>query len=73
MSRSQVADGGNGLQPWRVAAIIWNKQLRTADKRWSSSLMVGVGLRNPHQNKEMLYRHCFSTLSLGRARKARWD
>jgi hypothetical protein len=32
MVRSQVADGGNTLQVWRVAANILNKQSRTADK-----------------------------------------
>jgi hypothetical protein len=36
MARSQVADGGDGLQIWRVAANILNKQSRTADKGWSS-------------------------------------
>jgi hypothetical protein len=37
MARPQVADEGDGLQIWRVAANILNKQLRTADKGWSSS------------------------------------
>jgi hypothetical protein len=33
MARPQVADGGDGLQIWRVAAnILLNKQSRTADK-----------------------------------------
>jgi hypothetical protein len=32
MSRPQVADGGDGLQIWRVAVNILNKQSRTADK-----------------------------------------
>ena len=31
---------------WRVAAIILNKQLRTADKGWSFSLVVGRGAKN---------------------------
>jgi hypothetical protein len=43
MARPQVADGGDGLQIWRVAANILNKQSRTADKVWSSSLGVGRG------------------------------
>jgi hypothetical protein len=38
MERPQVADGGDGLQIWRVPANILNKQSRTADKGWSSSL-----------------------------------
>jgi hypothetical protein len=32
---------------WRVAANILNRQLRTADKWWSSSLGVGRGADNP--------------------------
>jgi hypothetical protein len=31
MARPQGADGGDGLQTWRVAANILNKQSRTAD------------------------------------------
>jgi hypothetical protein len=38
---SQVADGGNTLQVWRVAVNIPNKQSQTADKEWSSSMGVG--------------------------------
>jgi hypothetical protein len=33
IARPQVADEGDGLHIWRVAANILNKQLRTADKR----------------------------------------
>jgi hypothetical protein len=47
MARPQVADGGDGLQIWRVAANILNKQSRTADGGWSSSLGVGRGANNP--------------------------
>jgi hypothetical protein len=43
MARPQVADGGEGLHIWRVAANILNKQSRTADKGWPSSLGVGRG------------------------------
>jgi hypothetical protein len=46
MARPQVADGGDGLQIWRVAANISNKQSRTADKGWSFSLGVGRGANN---------------------------
>jgi hypothetical protein len=49
VARPQVADGGDALQVWRVAANIWNKQSRTADKGWSSSL--GVELTAPHRKK----------------------
>jgi hypothetical protein len=46
MTRPQVADGGNGLQIWRVAANLLNKQSGTAGKGWSSSLGVGGGANN---------------------------
>jgi len=36
--RRRVVDGGDGLQIWKGAVNILNNQLRTADKRWSSSL-----------------------------------
>jgi hypothetical protein len=35
------SDGGDGLQTWKVAANVVNKQSRTADKGWSPSLRVG--------------------------------
>jgi hypothetical protein len=43
MARPQVAVGGDGLQIWRVAANILNKQSGRADNGWSSSLGVGRG------------------------------
>jgi hypothetical protein len=46
MARPQVADGGYSLQFWRVAANILNKQSRTVDKGWSSTLGVGRGANN---------------------------
>jgi hypothetical protein len=55
MARPQVADGGEGLQIWRVAANILNKQSRTADKGWPSSLGVGLGRTTPHRKKETRY------------------
>jgi hypothetical protein len=42
----RVADGGEGLQIWRVAANILNKQSRTPDKGWPSGLGVGRGANN---------------------------
>jgi hypothetical protein len=55
MARSEVADEGDGLHIWRVAANILNTQLRTVDKRWSSSLGVGRGVNNSSmQNISML-------------------
>jgi hypothetical protein len=43
MVHPQVADGGDGLQIWRVAVNILNKQSCTADRGWSSSLGFGRG------------------------------
>jgi hypothetical protein len=36
-------DGGDGLQIWRVAANILNKQSQTANKGWSCGLGGGPG------------------------------
>jgi hypothetical protein len=43
MARPQVTDVGDGLQIWKLAANILNKQSQTSDKGWSSSLGVGRG------------------------------
>jgi len=43
MARPPVAEGGDGLQVWRVAATVLNKQSLTADKGWYSSLPVVRG------------------------------
>jgi hypothetical protein len=51
----QVADGGDGLQIWRVDTNILNKQSRRADKGWSSSLEVGRGANNSSQKKISCY------------------
>jgi hypothetical protein len=48
---SDIRYGGDGLQIWRVAANILNKQSQTANKGWSYSLGVGVGLTTPHREK----------------------
>jgi hypothetical protein len=39
----------DGLQLWRVAANILNKQPGTNNKGWLSSLGVGRGANNPSQ------------------------
>jgi hypothetical protein len=57
--RPQVADRGDGLQMWRAAANIMNKQSRTADSGWSSSLGVGRGANNPPPIKLNV---CYETL-----------
>jgi hypothetical protein len=49
MARPRVVDGRDGLQYWRLAANILNKQPQTNDKGRSSSL--GVGLTTPHRKK----------------------
>jgi hypothetical protein len=41
------ADRGDGLQIWRVAANMLNKQSLTAESGWSSRLGVGLGANNP--------------------------
>jgi hypothetical protein len=46
MARPQVADGGTA-SVWRVAVNKLNKQPRTADEGWSSSLEVGRRANNP--------------------------
>jgi hypothetical protein len=46
MVRPHVADGGDALQVWRVAANILNKQSRWANKGWSSSFGVERGANN---------------------------
>jgi hypothetical protein len=46
MAHPKVADGGDALQLCTVAVNILNKQSRTADKAWSSSLGVGRGANN---------------------------
>jgi hypothetical protein len=45
----QVADGGEGLQVWRVDGNVMNNQLQIADNGWSSRLeVVWGGLTAPH-------------------------
>jgi hypothetical protein len=66
MARPQVADGGDGLQMWRVAANILNKQSRTADMAWSSSLGVGRGLTTPTVKPFNLLRIVTKSLGPGR-------
>jgi hypothetical protein len=47
MARPQVAERGDGLQIWRVAVNMLNKQSRTAGSGWSSSLGIWQGTNNP--------------------------
>jgi hypothetical protein len=41
MARPRDADGGDGLQMWRIAAKILNKQALTAEKGCSRCLGAG--------------------------------
>jgi hypothetical protein len=54
MACPQVADGGDSLQIWRVAANILNKQSRTSNKGWSSILGVGRGANSSVTTKNKL-------------------
>jgi hypothetical protein len=56
----------DGLQLWRVAADVLNKQPRIKDKGWSSSLRFGLGANNtsPQKINLLLKRH--RSLGLGR-------
>jgi hypothetical protein len=47
MARPQVAERGEGLQIWRVAANILNKQLRTADRGDPPTWGLGRGITTP--------------------------
>jgi hypothetical protein len=53
LGKSSGCGWRNGLQLWRVAANIVNKQPRTNDMGWSSSLEVG--LTTLHRKKLILY------------------
>jgi hypothetical protein len=67
MARPRVVDRGDGLQIWRVAANILNKQSRTADSVWSSSLGVGRGLTAPSP-----YNSIFVTIHYAEPRVMNW-
>jgi hypothetical protein len=45
-ARPQVADGGDALQVWREVTNTLNKQSRTDEKGWFSSLGVGREANN---------------------------
>jgi len=49
--RPQVADGGDGLQIWKVDANKLNKQSRTAEKGGSPAWGLGEGPKTPHRKK----------------------
>jgi hypothetical protein len=47
------ASGEDGLQIWRVAANILNKQSRTADKGWCSSFLAW-GYTTAHRKNKLV-------------------
>jgi hypothetical protein len=53
MARPQVADGGDGLQIWRIAANtnILNKHRGQPPRGSPPALGLGVGLTTPHLKK----------------------
>jgi hypothetical protein len=53
MARPQVADGGDGLQIWRVAADILNQQLRSADQSRPAAWGLGVDLTTHPKKKNI--------------------
>jgi hypothetical protein len=65
MARPRVADRGDGLQIWMVAANKLNKQSRTAESGWSSSLGVG-GLTTLPRKTQYLLRITTHSLGTGR-------
>jgi hypothetical protein len=66
MARPQVADGGDALQAWRVAANILNEQSRATFKGWSFSLNVGRGDNNSSPKKINSLRKITRNLRPGR-------
>jgi hypothetical protein len=51
MGRTQVVDGGDALEVWRVAANMLNKQLWMADEGGPPAWGLCVGLTTPHRKK----------------------
>jgi hypothetical protein len=67
MTCPRVADEGDGLQIWTVAANIWNKQSRTAHKGWSSSF-GGLRERITHLYlKTQVVKKCYRASRIWRA------
>jgi hypothetical protein len=50
MACPQIADRGDGLQSWRYAENILNKQLQTAGNEWSSNFGLGLGIGHNANN-----------------------
>jgi len=67
MARPQVADGGTASNAEGICKNILSKQLRTANKGWSSSLGVGQSANNSSPQKRILLQnvHIQSTSECG--------
>jgi hypothetical protein len=55
MARRRVADERDGLQVWRTATNVPNKQSHIADGGWSTSLKVGRGANDSTSLKTACY------------------
>jgi hypothetical protein len=64
--RPQVADGGHGLQIWRLAANILNKQSRTADRGEPPGWGLGGVLTTTNRKTSDLLRRITESLGPGR-------
>jgi hypothetical protein len=65
MARPSFAVEGDGLQIWRVAANILNKQSRTAERGLSSSLGLGWGTNTPDCKTSDFLRNISQSLGSG--------
>jgi hypothetical protein len=54
MARPRVADGGDALQFWRVAANILNKQSRQPTRGGPPAWGLGVGQTIPHRKNKLV-------------------
>jgi hypothetical protein len=65
-ARPRVVDGGDGLHIWTIAAKIFNKNSRAADKGWSFSLEgEDWGLTTPHYKQPACYEMLHKASDLG--------
>jgi len=75
MALPRVADGGDGMQIWRVSLNELDKQLRTTDKGWSSNFGVEGGAKTPLRKNQLIMkcytgpRNWMDTLERPRQRK----
>jgi hypothetical protein len=66
MARPRVGDGGDGIQIWRVAANILNKQSRTAEGGGPPAGGWGGGLTTHYRKTPNLLRNIHYSLGPGR-------